>query len=339
MSTLFKKAAVFTDIHVGMRNNSIQHNNDCKEFVQWMIKEAKKEGCETCIFTGDWHHARNSINVVTLNYTNELIGMLSEAFDKVYMLMGNHDLYYRERRDIYSVPWLDLYDNITVINDKLFLQDDVAIVPWIVGEEWKTLKDIKVKYMFGHFEIPHFKMNAMVEMPDTGEISATDLAGPEKVFSGHFHKRQTKGNITYIGNCFPHNYADVDDNERGMMILEWDTEPVFKAWPDAPKFVATTLSDLLENTEEILTEKTYCKITVDVHLSYEEAAFVKETLIKQYSPRELVFLPQKKHELSADGKEIEQDIRNVDAIVVEQLTSIKSTSFNSATLIDIYNTL
>ncbi len=31
MSNLFKKAAVFTDIHFGLKSNSLQHNQDCSE--------------------------------------------------------------------------------------------------------------------------------------------------------------------------------------------------------------------------------------------------------------------------------------------------------------------
>ena len=55
---------------------------------------------------------------------------------------------------------------------KLLRRDDVALVPWLVGEEWKKIKNIKSKYMFGHFELPSFYMNAMVQMPDHGELKA-----------------------------------------------------------------------------------------------------------------------------------------------------------------------
>jgi len=57
-------------------------------------------------------------------------------------------------------------------------------------------------------------------MPDHGTVQRGDFGGFDHVFTGHFHKRQTANNITYIGNCFPHNYADAGDDERGMMILE-----------------------------------------------------------------------------------------------------------------------
>ena len=41
MSNLFKKAAVFTDIHFGLKSNSLQHNQDCNNFVDWFITKAK----------------------------------------------------------------------------------------------------------------------------------------------------------------------------------------------------------------------------------------------------------------------------------------------------------
>ena len=68
MTNLFKKAAVFTDIHFGLKSNSLQHNQDCEKFVDWFISQAKKEGCETCFFLGDYNHHRASINIHTMQY-------------------------------------------------------------------------------------------------------------------------------------------------------------------------------------------------------------------------------------------------------------------------------
>ena len=90
--------------------------------------------------------------------------------------------------------------------------------------------NVKSKYMFGHFELPNFYMNAMVMMPETGELQSKHFVHQDYVFSGHFHKRQTQGNVTYIGNSFPPNYADAWDDKRGMMIpTRWRT-PI-SDWP------------------------------------------------------------------------------------------------------------
>jgi hypothetical protein len=60
MSNLFRKAAIFTDIHFGLKSNSTLHNEDCLDFVKWATAKAREEGCETCLFLGDWHNNRAS---------------------------------------------------------------------------------------------------------------------------------------------------------------------------------------------------------------------------------------------------------------------------------------
>ena len=216
MTQFFNKAACFTDIHFGMKNNARQHNIDCENFVTWFIDEAKKRGSETCIFLGDWHHQRSSVNVSTLNYSVSNLKRLGEAFEKVYFIVGNHDLFYRDKREISSVVFANEIPNVHVVNEWI-VENDVAIIPWLVGDEWKKVQKIKCKYMFGHFELPHFKMNAMVEMPDIGTIRSDHFKNAGHVFTGHFHKRQHSGNISYIGN--PYNFADVWDDDRGAMFL------------------------------------------------------------------------------------------------------------------------
>ena len=334
--TFFSKAACFTDIHFGNKNNSKQHNRDCADFVDWFIEQS--EDCETCIFLGDWHHHRASVNVSTLNHSVENVGKLSRAFKQVYMIMGNHDLYYREKRDLNSLPYAGLFDNVTLVEDML-VQDDIALVPWLVGDEWKSLQKTKCRYMFGHFELPFFKMNAMVEMPDHGGINAEHLQGPEYVFSGHFHKRQAKGNVHYLGSPFGHNYADTWDDDRGMMKLEWNGVPEYIDYP-GPRYRTVPLSRLIDEPEKILNQHTYCRATLDINISYEEASFIKETFSQQYNVREIALIPSKKEEHTQDWKVVDDiEVENVDQIVYNSLNAVDSEMIDKKILVDIYNSL
>jgi hypothetical protein len=334
---MFKKAACFTDIHFGLKNNSRQHNNDCENFVKWFIEGAKRFGAETCIFLGDWHHHRSSINISTLNYSISNLKRLSDNFDQVYFIIGNHDLFYRDKREISSVVFASEIPKIKVVND-ILIKDDVAIVPWLIGNEWKKIQKIKVKYMFGHFELPNFKMNAMIEMPDHGEIQASHFSNVEKVFTGHFHKRQHQGNISYIGNPFAHNYADAWDNDRGCMFLEWGKEPQYKIWADGPKYRIIPLSKLLEAPDDFLEPEVNVRVKIDMDISYEEANFIKENFQNTYQLREISLLPYKELE---DELEFQGEIsfKSVDEIVLDQLKKVDSESFDNNVLIEIYNRL
>lgn len=341
MSQLFDEVVVFTDIHFGMKNNSRSHNQDCEDFILWMIDEAKKRGVTKCIFMGDWHHHRATVNVSTLNYTNSCLQFLNDNFEETYMIMGNHDLYYREKREIHSLPMATLFPKITVVNEDILVKDDVAICPWLVEDDHKKLAKLDVKYIFGHFELPHFYMNAMVQMPDHGGgLREEHLNKADKVFSGHFHKRQQKGNVVYTGNCFPHNYADAWDDDRGIMFFKWGGEPEFVNWPDAPSYKTLELSRLIEDPDKYLTPKTHCRVSLDVSITYEEANFIKESFQKQYDLREIALVPSKKEEHSQDWKANDDlEVENVDQIVLTQLNAIESNTIKNSVLIDIYNSL
>ena len=336
---MFKKAAVFTDIHLGLKGNSKVHNDDCEQFVDWFIQNAKDNNCETGIFCGDWHHNRNSLNLTTMDATIRSMEKLGKAFEQFFFFDGNHDLYYKDKRDVNSTAFAKHIPGITFI-DEITTKEDVTLVPWLVGDEWKKIKDIKSKYMFGHFELPSFYMNAMVQMPDTGELKAEHFKRQEYVFSGHFHKRQQQGKIHYIGNAFPHNYADAWDDKRGMMILDRENnkEPAYINWDDCPKYRTTTLSKLLDPKQDIIKSKMYLRVTIDVPISYEEASFIKETFINQHKCREISLIPQKQVEEISTELDIQQ-FESVDQIVAGEIAAIDSDNFNKKTLMDIYNDL
>jgi len=338
MSNLFKKAAVFTDIHFGLKSNSTLHNEDCLLFVKWATSKALEEGCETAFFLGDWHNNRASINILTLGYSLRALEHLNDNFKQVFFIPGNHDLYYRDKRDVQSVEWAKHLPNVRICND-WFSDSDVVIAPWLVGDDYKRLAKLKGKYMFGHFELPGYLMNAMVAMPEHGEMSVDSLQGFEHVFTGHFHKRQTKRNVTYIGNCFPHNYADAGDDDRGLMILDWGKEPEFHSWPGQPMYRVFQLSDVLKHTDAMLKPNMHVRVNLDIDISYEEATFIKETFIDTYKLREITLIPAKTTELTEYEIQGNIEFESVDQIVHSQLSSIDSNQYNPNLLLDIYRNL
>jgi hypothetical protein len=338
MTNLFRKVAICTDIHHGLKSNSLTHNQDCSDFIDWFIDTAKKNGCETGMFLGDWNHHRASINMQTLQFSLRNLEKLSAGFDQFFFIPGNHDLYYRDKRDIHSTEWARHIPNIHICNDWVN-EGDVIIAPWLVGDDHHRIQKLSAKYMFGHFELPHFKMNAMVEMPDHGEIKIENFSGFESVFSGHFHLRQKKKNINYIGNCFPHNFADAGDANRGMAILEWGQEPVYHAWPGQPLYRVVKLSQVIDNAPALLATNMHVRVELDIDISYEEANFIKDTFIRDYNLREMALIPVKNTNVDIDMAPGEVKFESVDQIVTDQITNIESEFYDNALLLQIYQNL
>jgi hypothetical protein len=182
-------------------------------------------------------------------------------------------------------------------------------------------------------------MNAMVAMPDHGEIRRDDFQHIENVFTGHFHKRQTQNNITYIGNCFPHNYADAGDDARGLTIIEWGKDPEYHTWPDQPTYRVFGLSEILNVADQVLKPNMHVRVNLDVEISYEEANFIKETFVNTYNLREITLLPQKNTDPNVTEYNTEIKFESVDQIVTNQLSNIESEHYDRNILMEIYRHL
>ena len=182
-------------------------------------------------------------------------------------------------------------------------------------------------------------MNAMIQMPDHGELKAENFTKPDYVFSGHFHKRQQNGKVVYIGNAFPHNFSDSWDDARGMMVMEWGGEPKFIDWEDCPKYRVVKLSDLIDKEDEIIKSKMYLKVNLDIDISFEEANFIKETFTQKHDIREISLIQNKANLESSIEDNPDTTFESVDQIVGEQLVNIDSKDFDKNMLLEIYNNL
>ena len=273
-----------------------------------------------------------------MNHNLTALQKLNDAFEKTFFILGNHDIFYKDRRSLNSIEFGRLFPNIVMIDHPITL-GDVVFLPWLVENEWKKIKNLQSKYVFGHLELPHFKMNAMVNMPDTGTFKIKDFEGPDYVFSGHFHKRQVQRNIVYIGNAFPHNFADAWDDDRGMMLLEWDGTPTYRTWPDAPKYRTLLLTELLSDPEKYIVTNTYARVTIDTDTSYEEVNYIKEILTGSLGAKKISLISNKQDDYSNQEFSNDLDFETVDEIVIKQLGNIESTTFEPGILISIYTSL
>lgn len=302
-----------------------------------MCAIAKEKNIKTAIFCGDWHHNRNNVSNSTLHYSLRCFETLSNNFDNVFIIGGNHDYCFRDKRDIASIDFSRNISNITVVNDIMTI-DNITLCPWLVGEEYKKLKTLKSEYLFAHLEIPGFYMNANIQMPDHGGLNGGHLSNFKHVYVGHFHKRQTQGNITYLGNCFPHNYNDANDDERGIMIFDQNQPHEFLSWPDAPRYRKQDLKEVLNNLDQ-LDQRYNLRLNVDLPLDFEDVIFIKETLTAQFDLREIELkIHNMEEEINYEEKAVE-DKETLDETIIKFLSNIDSTNFSSKLLVDIYKSL
>jgi DNA repair exonuclease SbcCD nuclease subunit len=339
----FKRAAFFGDIHFGKKSDSEIHNQDCVNYINWFMSRVEEYDCDRIVFLGDWFDNRSRLRIDTLHYSTQAIDLLTKPGIPVYWLIGNHDMFHKTTRDIYSLCFLKNNPHIKMIDEVLY-EDDVLYCPWLVGQEF-TQATRKCKYVFGHFELPLFLTNETYEMPDHGGLTMNHFENCDAVYSGHFHKRQTRLNsnkipVTYIGNPFAHSFNDVNDPERGCMILDWDKDPFYLDWMDGPNYNRLLLSEMVAKIEDDSWKEAFNSTSIiecedDMGIDFEESLEIKNIMLEHV--RDFNIRQRKiQDETLMQGQELQGE--DTDELVVQHLRNLdtKGSEYDSNLLIDIY---
>lgn len=344
-----KKGALCTDIHFGKKANSETHNQDCLNYLEWFCDYVRNDPTiDYVAFLGDWNENRSSLNIQTLNYSYQGAKMLNDLGLPVYFIVGNHDLYHKHTREVHSVIPFSEFDNFVVIDEPTVVEDiegGVLFSPYLFHDEYPTLtKYLHVPFWAGHFEFKGFEVTGYgMKMPTGPEPE--DFAGPDHIVSGHFHKRQAQpgNNVVYIGNCFPMDFGDAGDGERGLAIYDHSKKDLFfEDWPGCPMYIKTTLTDILDGSVD-LPEGSRVKCLIDVPITFEESTTLKHSLTEKHDLRE--FTMEESHELREVLSETEVDITTeselvgVDELVEQMLHEIDSDHISNDILIEVYQKL
>lgn len=341
------KLAMFTDIHFGARNNSDQHNLDCLEFVDWFIEMVKEEKPSHIAFLGDFFENRNAINVRTMDRAAEACRKLNALGIPIIWIVGNHDLYHRQDRTIFSTDIFRDLENFLMVSEPMELNKDWFVAPFMFRNEYPDLvADINShKYVLGHFEFRNFVVTGDTRVMEHGP-DASDFAKPEYIFSGHYHKRQVNKNIVYIGNTFPTNFGDAGDAARGMCVFDVEKDDVyFHDWDDAPLFFKTRLTRVIGGDGEF-PAKSRVRCVLDVDIGYSDVQTLRDEMIKSQGLREFSVEEDQaaRKEMISEGLDIDEgdlDLSSLDNTVRQLITEgvSPSVTIDPQVLIKLYEEL
>lgn len=345
MRTTLNKAACFTDIHWGCKSNSDQHNQDCLNFIDWFCDKVKSDpSIDHVMFLGDWFENRSALNISTINWSYKGAKKINELGLPIFFIIGNHDLYHKHTREIYSPVNFHEFSNFTIINEPTVIPeigDGALLCPFLFHEEYPSLaKYLSLPTWWGHFEFRGFLVTGYNIVMPTGP-DPDDFKEPKHIVSGHFHKRQAKNNVVYMGNTFPTSFSDADDFDRGMMIYDHRSDQMeFHNWDNCPKYVKTNLSSILENNV-VLPLDSRVKCIIDVPITFEESTYLKQKFIEDKHLRE--FAMEESAEITEAFTNTQTDATNPDVklssvndLVVQMLNDIKTDHIDNALLIKIY---
>ena len=223
------KILLITDQHFGVRNDNQHFINHYRKFYsKVVIPFIKASGIKEIISLGDSFDRRRYINFHSLDEAKEMwFDQLIKLGCNHTMLIGNHDIYYKNTLKINAPHEILGEYNFEVIDKpitKSYDGTDILMLPWICddnkSEVFEAVQRSKAPVLMGHLELNGFEAHP-------GHIMESGMDGTffnkfKRVFSGHYHQKSTKGNISYLGNPYQLYWNDYGC-KRGFHVFDTTT--------------------------------------------------------------------------------------------------------------------
>jgi DNA repair exonuclease SbcCD nuclease subunit len=255
---------MISDIHFGVRNNSLEWIENIKNyfynfFIPYLKKLSNKK--VSLIINGDVFDNRQSLDINVLTTVLEIFNSILEINKEmvIYIVAGNHDSYRKKENDITSLAIFEQFDRIEVIQKPTYITmfngTKLLFVPWSgdMEQQNEAVNNNDADFIFMHNDIKtgYYDNNR----PILNGVSVTTINN-KKIYSGHIHKRYDSDKFTYIGSPYHLKRSDIG-NTKGIYSLIYNKdnnkwEEVFTYNDYSPIFIRVKIEDILEkNIEEL----------------------------------------------------------------------------------------
>ena len=224
------KILLITDQHFGVRNDNQAFINLYKKFYgEIVIPFIKAANIRQVIALGDTFDKRRSVNFMSLAEAKQMwFDPLDDLGVRMHMLVGNHDIYYKNTLRI-NAPreLLAEYSNIVIHDTPTTVVFDglsILLLPWICDDNrdraFSEISNTDARICMGHLELNGFEAHPGHVMLNGMDASLFDKF--DRVFSGHYHMKSSNKNITYLGNPYQLYWNDYGC-KRGFHVFDTET--------------------------------------------------------------------------------------------------------------------
>ncbi|RTE68250.1 hypothetical protein BHE90_017374 [Fusarium euwallaceae] len=282
-----------------------------RQTAQWIVAEAERNHVGRAVVCGDLLTSRTMQPTHVLSACYRFISLLSDIVPRVHIVLGNHDLAYRRdyqttALDALNIKRLAPYVSLHNVAHHEWDGQRILLLPFREEQDELTEAvaalgpdEASKTVAFAHLAINkaitqrHVVVTGVDNPRTANSITHLGLTGPNRfaslarTFTGHFHSHQTitqeqcgsnkvdlQGSITYLGSPLQLNWADLYDEQRGVVLFDPETlEHELLVNPHAVGYITVDLQQVLggQVDEGVVADKHVMLIGKLTHLKYVTA--------------------------------------------------------------------
>jgi DNA repair exonuclease SbcCD nuclease subunit len=339
---------LFSDAHVHAHKKSFDRLKDCLAALDWVFEVAKQHKIKDIVFAGDLFQDRQKIDVATYSLTFDVLLKHCDGSINLWLLIGNHDMWFHDKWDISSVLPFSALPNVTVINKACTLEingKEIDFLPYVRDPiEYLTHLEMAakqrkgLKILVGHLAVHGAELNTLyhtladVVLEHDGDMVRV---GPElfkawdKVFLGHYHGAQEIENIEYIGSPLQLTFGEAFQEKHVIIynLKTGDQEYVINEF--SPKHLI--LSEEEVHKHEV--ENNFVRLNVENRKSIDILDLKREVQGKKPGTLEIVQKPKK------EQKQVVEDAKSIlnkeDEMLETYVKEVDTGDLDKPSLVDI----
>lgn len=295
------KALIFSDLHIHAHKDRTDRLQNCIDVLNWIFEEASKNDCKYIFFLGDLFHERAKIDVKNYLKTFEVFmnHMIEDSADRdVYLLVGNHDMYHKERWDINSIKPLSAIPKVNIIDQPQQTVIENVKIDWMPHTEnpIKELVELKKKnkgagsILFGHMSVNGALLNTcfgtrsdvVVEYDnDMIPVDVEQFSDWDHVFLGHYHGPQKLNEkVEYVGSPLQLTFGEAFQ-EKHVIVLDLETfEKKYIQNNFSPKHLIITPKDIQDENYEL--DGNFVRVVTD-NIASKDLIDLKRDIVKKHN--------------------------------------------------------
>ena len=249
------KIALLTDTHFGARNDNLNFNDYFYQFYEGVFfPYLQQNNIKHCIHLGDLMDRRKYVSYRILkDFRERFIQPFLHLEIDLHILVGNHDIYFRNTNDVNSLNELlgAKYKNIHIYPEAQeidFGGFPILMMPWINPQNeiysFGMMDETKADTMVSHLEVVGFEMHGG-HFSESG-FDKSQFKKFDTIFSGHYHKKSDDGQIYYLGTPYQMTWSDYNC-PKGFHVFDTETRELTRIVNPQKIFEKIYYDDIQEN--------------------------------------------------------------------------------------------
>jgi DNA repair exonuclease SbcCD nuclease subunit len=299
------KVLIFSDIHIFPHKRKNERLEDCLGVLKWVFTVAKNNNIKNILFGGDFFHDRQKIEIYTYQKTFEILrDELKNSGINLFLLLGNHDLWFNENTSVSSVLPLSALPGIRVIRstERIMIEgNNWDFIPF-THNPIESLKELSEKegepeYSLGHLAVDgailHGSQYSDVAVEHDGEmvkVSPSIFSSYKRTFLGHYHAEQrVNKTVEYIGSPLELSFGEAFQTKHIIIFDGLKNEAEYVVNEFSPKHLIVDS----KKYKEFDLNKNFIQIKVE-DTSAADIISMKKEILENNKPYSLEIKQRKK---------------------------------------------